>query len=180
MNISLDQFEGNLLERAVEHKVAKGAHWVQAGAPVHQLAYLKSGYLRTYQIDYKGQDVTVEFHGPKQFCSSYYGFYTDEPALDSIVAMTDCELLLISYETLMELYAQHPELNRLGRLLIEQVCIRKDLRIAKMLQSDGKGRYEWFLETAPEVAKVAPLKHIASYLGLQPETLSRIRRRMLS
>ncbi len=160
--------------------LAAGEHYVREGQYVQTIAYIQEGFLRTYQIDYQGNDITLEFHRPDSFCGSYYGFYAHEPAMDNLVAITDCTIGTITYEQLMGLYEQNININILGRKLIEQVCIAKDFRIAKMLKSDAEGRYRWFLESFPDILQVAQLQHIASYLGIKPETLSRVRRKITS
>lgn len=153
---------------------------MREGQYASQLAFIESGYLRTYQIDFNGNDVTINFHAPNSFCGSFYSFYTQQPALDNIVAISDCVIRTIAYEQLMALYEQELEVNILGRKIIEQVCIQKDVRIAKMLQSNGEERYRWFLAEYPDIFQVAQMRHIASFLGVKPETLSRIRRKMIS
>ncbi len=176
----INAFPKVLSDQLIRREILKGEYFVHEGQSSNQIAFVQSGYLRTYQIDYQGNDVTINFHTPGAFCGSYYGFYTKMPALDNMIAITDCILQTISYESLMALYEDSLAANKMGRKIIEQVCITKDFRIAKMLQTNGEDRYRWFLETYPEIIRVAQMQHIASFLGMKPETLSRIRRKIIS
>ncbi len=173
-------FPDQILNQLKRVDLAKGTHFVKSGDAVKTLAFIVDGYLRTYQIDFKGNDVTTNFHKPNEYCASYYGFYAQKPALDNIVAITDVTLYTISHTNLMALFEHDLSINIEARKIIEQVCIEKDFRIAQLLKLDGKDRYLWFLETYPSLIKVAQLNHIASFLGLSPETLSRIRRKLFS
>lgn len=171
----------NLFLSQLSYKpLSAGEHYVREGQHVHTIAYIREGFMRTYQIDYQGNDITLEFHRPDSFCGSYYGFYARQAAMDNLEAITDCTIGTITFDQLMSLYEKNLQINILGRMLIEQVCIAKDFRIAKMLQSNAEERYRWFMESFPDILQVAQLQHIASYLGIKPETLSRVRKKLTS
>lgn len=168
----------NLLGIAESKSFKKNEHYIMEGQKVNTIAYIESGYLRTYQIDFKGDDITTNLHAPNSFCGSYYGFYLKQPSIENIVAVTNVTIKLISYEKLMLLYEDSLEMNILGRKIIEKVCIDKDIRISKFLKLDAKDRYLWFIEEYPEFVLNVPVKYIASYLGMKKETISRIRNRV--
>lgn len=166
------------LEITKNKSLKKSEHYILEGNKVNTIAYVESGFLRTYQIDYKGDDITTNLHAPNSFCGSYYGFYTRAFSIENIVAITDVELRLVSYERLMSFYENELEANIFGRQIIEKVCIEKDIRISKLLKLDAKERYLWFLEEYPEFILNIPIKYIASYLGMKKETISRIRKKI--
>ena len=141
---------------------------------------MESGLLHAYQIDSKGNAITTNFFQRGAFCGSYYSFYRQSPALDSIKAITETRIYTIGFERLQKLFQDDMVINQIGRLAIEQVCIAKDIRLSKMLKLDAKARYLWFLEEYPMVIEQSPLKFIASYLGMKPESLSRIRKELIS
>ncbi len=178
-NLSIP-FPEEMVKNITIRHLKKGEYLVREGEKVDTLGYIAEGYLRTFQIDYNGNDITTNFHGPNTYCTSYYGFYARKQALDNIVAITDATIYLIGYDTLMTLYKNSLEINVAAREIIEQVCIQKDFRIAQMLKLDGKDKYLWFLEAYPDIIKVAQMNHISSFLGIKPETLSRIRRKVIS
>jgi CRP-like cAMP-binding protein len=161
-------------------QIKKGSLFITYGQIIRHIALVEDGYLRTYHIDEDGNEVTTEFSSPETFCTSYYSFYTHEPAFEFIEAITDCQLQLLTYNSLQKLYSESFAMNVFGRTILEKACIERDLRLNKVTHMGAKEKYEWFLQTYPEIYKVAKLIHIASFLGINPETLSRVRRKIIS
>ncbi len=157
-----------------------GDYFVKEGQYSKLIAYVEQGLLHSYQIDAKGEAITTNFFQAGLFCGSYFSFYRQAPALDSIKAITDTRIHTIGFDSLQKLYRGDLALNQLGRMAIEQVCIAKDIRLSQMLKLDARGRYLWFIKEYPSVIEKAPLKFIASYLGMKPESLSRIRKELIS
>jgi len=161
-------------------QIKKGALFISYEQIIRHIALVEEGYLRTYHIDEAGNEVTTEFSLPYTFCTSYYSFYTQQPAFEFIEAITDCQLHLLSYNSLQKLYKQSFAMNVFGRTILEKACIERDLRLKKIMHMKAIEKYEWFLHTYPEIYKSAKLIHIASFLGIKAETLSRIRRKFIS
>lgn len=159
-------------------QLRKGEYFITEGQPSIHLALIESGYLRTFHLDKQGNEITTEFNGPGKFCSSYYSFYSQLPSYESIEAVTDCHLFLISFPVLQKLYAHSLQLNVMGRKVLEKACMERDYFLKRIIQLPAKDKYEWFLQVYPEVYKSARLQDIASFLGIKPETLSRIRRKL--
>ncbi len=158
----------------------KGHEWISIGQRCRHIALIEAGFLRTFHLNKKGEDVTTEFNQPDTFCGSYYSFYSQQPSFEAIEAITECTLYLLSYNSLQKLYAENFRVNVFGRKILEKACIERDLRLKKIVHLTAKEKYEWFLEKYPEVCKVAKIGHIASFLGINPETLSRVRRSFIS
>ncbi|HAA15766.1 MAG TPA: hypothetical protein DCE41_30280 [Cytophagales bacterium] len=163
-----------------QKKLQAGDYFAKEGQYSKTIGYVEIGLLHSYQIDHKGEIVTTNFFQAESFCGAYYSFYRQQPALEFIKAITPAILHIIDYDTLQALFSVDLRLNQLGRLAIEEVCISKDIRLSKMLKLDAKARYLWFMEEYPDVIEKAPLKLIASYLGMKPESLSRIRKQLIS
>lgn len=161
-------------------KLHIGEYFIKEGQYSKQIGYVDSGLLHSYQINSKGDSITTNFFQEGSFCGSYYSFYRQSPALDSIKAIIDTRIYTIGYDHLKELFENDLIINQIGRLAIEQVCIEKDIRLSKMLKLDAKERYLWFITEYPLVIEKSPLKLIASYLGMKPESLSRIRKELIS
>jgi len=173
--------ESELIERHFQSiELKAGDDFVKEGQYSKQIGYVEAGLLRSYQIDHTGDEITTNFFTEGSFCGSFYSFYRQAPALDFVVAVTDVKIHTIGYNTLQSLFQDDLTLNKMGRLAIEKVCIEKDIRLSKMLKLDAKERYLWFIEDSPAVFEQSPLKYIASYLGMKAESLSRIRKEMVS
>jgi CRP-like cAMP-binding protein len=161
-------------------QLKKGDKFVYSGQVSRHVALIQSGFLRTFHINEKGDELTTEFSQPGNFCASYYSFFTEQPAVEYIEAMTDCELHLVGYQQLQKLYRDNLEMNVLGRKLLEQAIIERDLRLKKVMHLSAKEKYQWFVESYPEVYKVAKTQQLASFLGLSVESLSRVKKTLIS
>lgn len=158
----------------------KGNYFISTGQVSRYIAFIEKGYLRTYHLDENGNEITTEFNQPGTFCSSYYSFYAQQSSFEYIEAVTDCGLFLLSFGSLQKLYAHSFSMNVFGRTILEKACIERDLRLKKIMHLTATEKYKWFLKNYTEVYKVAKLGYIASFLGIKPETLSRVRRKIIS
>jgi CRP/FNR family transcriptional regulator, anaerobic regulatory protein len=175
-NEDLELFKAELKPNFIK----KGRPFILAGQISRYIAIIEEGYLRTYHLNEDTNEVTTEFNQPGMFCSSFYSFYTGQPSLEYIKAITDTKILLLSHTSLQKLYSLSFGINVFGRRVLEKACIERDLRLIKVMHLSAKEKYKWFLEKYPEVYKVSQLSHIASFLGIKPETLSRTRRKITS
>ncbi|MGD1839778.1 MAG: Crp/Fnr family transcriptional regulator [Thermonemataceae bacterium] len=169
-----------ITEKLQQKRLNPGDSFVEEGQIAKYLAFVETGLLRSYQIDYHGEEVTTNFFVKGSFCSAFHSFYEQAPSFEHIEALTTVRLKIIGYDTLQTLLEDSLAVNQYCRKSIEKTCISKDVRISKMLKLDARERYLWLAEVQPAVIEKAPLKHIASYLGMRPETLSRIRKSIIS
>jgi CRP-like cAMP-binding protein len=159
-------------------RLKKGTKWIRPGQIARHIALIESGCLRTYHIDESGQEVTTAFNVPATFCGAFHSFYTQSPAFEYIEAITESDVYLLSFTALQQMYKESFAMNVFGRKILEQACIERDLRLKKILHLSALEKYNWFLENFSSVYQVASVGSIASFLGMKPETLSRVRRKM--
>lgn len=138
------------------------------------LYFVRKGLLRGYIIQ-KRKDITTWFSQEGDFVTSIYSFISRKPTQESIEALEDCELDYVSYSDLNELYSSHMELNLLGRVITEKYLIDLEERVNSFQFQSAKSRYQYFIEKRPDLFSRVKLGHIASFLGITKETLSRIR-----
>lgn len=160
--------------------IKKGTEWIHSGQVARHIALVESGYLRTYHLNEAGEEITTTFNIPATFCGAFHSFYTQSPAFEYIEAITESDVYLLSYTALQKMYAESFRINVFGRKILEQSCIERDLRLKKILHLSAVEKYNWFMENFSAVYQVAKVGSIASFLGMKPETLSRVRRKMLS
>ncbi len=141
---------------------------------VHSIFFVNRGLLRGFFYQ-KRKDITTWFSLEGEIITSISSLITGKPSLEGIEALEDCELGEISYEDLNQLYKTFPELNKLGRMLMEFYYIELEERAIHFQFKTAKERYEYFLSKYSQAFHRIPLTHIASYLGITKETLSRIR-----
>ncbi len=113
----------------------------------------------------------------KEFVYSIYSFTSQKPSSESIILISDCKFSSISYENLQFLYEKDPIWNKLGRLLFEKTCVKLYNRIRYYQSLSAAERYDQIHQRHPDILDRVKLLHLASYLGMTPETLSRLRSR---
>lgn len=157
--------------------LAQGEYLIRAGQSSTDLAFINSGLLRLFYQTANGKDYNKSFSTEGQFTAAYSAYLTQTPARFSIQALEDSQLLVCDLDRLTQLYEKHSCWQRLGRLLTEQVYIKKEAREAEFLLDDAETRYRRFQQDYPGLEQRIAQYHIASYLGITPVALSRIRRR---
>ena len=168
-------FHRNLLTR---RKLTKGEFLVEAGEASNYVSFVNQGSLWAYW-DVDGQDSTKNFFFENEYACDYESFLTREPAKLNVRAMEDCELLELDYDSVQKLYDNYPVWQKYGRLIAESLFIHVAGRSRDLLSKSPEELYLDLLQTRPHIIERMPLQYIASYLGVQPESLSRIRKRVM-
>ena len=154
--------------------VNKGQYLLRSGAQCTDIYYVESGLLRGYYFN-EDKEITNWLALDSEFATSFYSFIARVPSTESIEALETSELVQLPYASLQQLYADFPETERLGRILTENYYIRLEGRLLSVQFTTARERYQQLLANNPLLLQRAPLGHIASYLGITQETLSRIR-----
>jgi CRP-like cAMP-binding protein len=144
------------------------------------LIFVEKGILRSYSIDNKGNEHIIQFAPEGWWISDVYSFLTGEAAVYNIEAIEDSELLLISKSSLDELYERLPKFERYFRLLSQANMVATHRRLTSTLGASADEKYLRLLSAYPNIVARVPQHMIASYLGITPETLSRVRKRIVS
>jgi CRP-like cAMP-binding protein len=155
---------------------SKGDIIIQQGEPyVNKVFYVSSGCLRSYCIDKNDKEHTLQFAINDWWISDFIALYNNEPATLSVECITDSKIIQLNINTLNELFEKHPEFETFQRKNLERHMVSLHKRILNQLQLTAKERYELFIKQYPEVEQHVPNYHIASYLGITQQSLSRIR-----
>lgn len=160
-------------------KIAKGETLMLSGEVCDFVAFVDSGLMRLYTVR-DGVDRTSEFIAARDFVTDYHSFLTRQPSPQTIGALADSELRLISYRDLQSLYQKMPVFERVGRLIAEAVFQRAVERFSSMMNQKPEERYVKFIEQYPLVNDMIPQYMAASYVGVTPVGLSKIRKRLES
>jgi CRP-like cAMP-binding protein len=156
-------------------KIKKKAYLLQEGDVSRHQYFVNKGCLRTYTIDEKGMEHIIQFAIEDWWTGDMYSFLTQTPARFTIDALEDSELLCLEKNALEELYTRVPKFERFFRHLLQNAFIALQERIVANLSQPADERYCTFITKYADMEKRLPLKQIASYLGITPESLSRIR-----
>jgi CRP-like cAMP-binding protein len=169
--------EGELISGYFERRSFKEGETIfRAERICREFFFVCNGVLRIASVNDKGVEVTHYFYKENQFCTILQSFNEETPAVAGIEAACDAEVLAITKVKLLELYTRVPFLkeiiDRLNQLrLIEKVNVRN-----AYVGEDAESQYKLFIMQNPDIALRVPLKYIASYLGITPQSLSRIRK----
>ncbi len=166
---------------ALFHKknYAKNEHILTVGEIENYLYFIERGILRSY-VNRKDSEVTLEFSFQETLFSSYDSFLLRAPSLINVQAITAASLWRINYDDLQKIYSETQSGNLIGRMAAEMLSIEKSNRELDLLTKPAEQRYLELFENQPQLVQRIPLKYIASYIGITPQALSRIRRRIIS
>ncbi|MBW8683709.1 Crp/Fnr family transcriptional regulator [Chitinophaga rhizophila] len=154
---------------------SNGSFLTHAGRVSSAIYFISSGIVRVF-TPHQDKEVCLDFAFPGQFSTAYASFITQLPSTVSLQAITPVMGFAFYYKDLQELYNVSHAAERTGRLLAEYQYLRKYRRELAFLQYTAKERYQQLMDEHPHVIQQIPVKYIASYLGIEPESLSRIRK----
>jgi CRP-like cAMP-binding protein len=159
--------------------VKKGEYWLREGEVCRQLAFIDEGLLRFYMNE-EGQDITHFFAGAGNFVCDYESFLKHIPSRKNIQAMETTILWTISKQNLEIFYRKIEHGEKFGRLLMETELLNTIERFLEHYTFSPEQRYRNFLVQFAPLLERIPQYYIASYVGVQPQSLSRIRKRIAS
>lgn len=163
----------------VPKKLKKHQFLLNEGDVCRHVGFVNSGCLREYEIDSRGTEHILQFAIEDWWVSDLHSFLSGLPAKYNIDALQDSEVLLLERSAREELLDNCPKMERFFRLLIEANYVAKQQRIADSLSASAEERYLKFIKTYPKIFEQVPQNQIASYLGITPQSLSRIRKELL-
>ncbi|MGY6743580.1 MAG: Crp/Fnr family transcriptional regulator [Cecembia sp.] len=158
-------------------KYRKGDFILNEGEIERFLSIVITGCTRHY-VMVKEEEKSFDFSFQHEFNCSYSSFIQQEPSRFFIQALEDCVLASIHYDFLQQLYHHYPESNKFGRTAVEQYYIWREQREISLMTDSAQERYLRLMEKYPIYLEQVPLKHLASYLNIKPESLSRIRKKL--
>ena len=185
-----DVLEAYLLDRAsfsaeelafkrtmfLPRRLAAGDFLQRAGDVARHAAFVARGCLRSFVIDGKGKEHVVQFAPEQWWLADAISLGTGTPSQYFFAAIEDSDLLLIDAPAHQQIVERVPGYSAAMRTGLQKHAATKDLRIVKALSATAAERYLDFMSTFPTVAQRVPQWMVASYLGVSPETISRIRK----
>ncbi len=163
----------------IPKKLRKKQYLLQEGDVCKYIAFVEKGLLRSYTVDDKGNEHITQFAFEGWWISDQYSYLTSEPSEYNIEVMEDCELLLLTKQKEEEMLEKIPKFERYFRMLLQNNLIATQRRLVSSLSQTAEERYNEFISACPtSLPHRIPQHMLASYLGVTPETISRIRKQM--
>lgn len=171
----------SITEKDIEQKTKrflkkKNDHFLRQGQLLTSYFVLQKGVFRAY-IHRDGKEINVWFGEENQIFGAIMPMYANRPSPENIQFLEDAEVYAIAVDDLEVLYKLHPELNFVGRKIAEELCVILENKITSLHTESASERYQSLIEQQPNLLQRITLGHIASYLRVTQETLSRIRKR---
>lgn len=153
--------------------------FLKIGEVENYVSFIEKGEVRLFiPKEDEEKDITFGFSFKEEFISAYDSFITRSPSLYQLETLSPTTLWSINYNDLQEAYKKTAVGNKIGRFIAEKLYLLKSKREQSLLNETSEQRYLNLFEERPNLIKQIPLKYIASYIGVTPQALSRIRRRI--
>ncbi|HLD54351.1 MAG TPA: Crp/Fnr family transcriptional regulator [Sediminibacterium sp.] len=159
-------------------KIRKKQYLLQEGNICRHLAFVEKGLLRSYNVDEKGVEHMIHFAWEGWWMADMLSFLSDEPSTYHIDAIEEAELLLISQTDFEKMLLKVPVMERYFRILFQNNIISKERRLISSITNSAEEKFLHLSATNPALIKRIPQQLVASYLGITPETLSRIKKKL--
>ncbi|MHC0440289.1 Crp/Fnr family transcriptional regulator [Flavobacterium sp. 3-210] len=179
-SVRLSKEEVKIFEKSLEFRmVPKKTILLKAGEICNFEAYINKGCIREYFIDRNGQELTLQFAIEDWWVSDITSFEDQVPSDMYIETLEDCELLVLTRQSKENLINEVPHLERMFRLMIQRHLSKLQKRLFKTVSSTAMEQYVEFITRYPTISQRVSQQYIASYLGITPEFLSRLRTKHL-
>lgn len=165
-----------ITHRTKEIELLKGDYFLEAGKIPRQAGYIIEGILRICYYNNKGEEITKYFIDENNMIVDYFNFIEKLAATEYGQAVTDCKLLIITKEDWDELSNTIVGWEAIVNNIVQNALKQKLERRSPLVEQDATTRYLEFLQKFPQIANRVPLSHLASYLGITQQSLSRIRK----
>lgn len=174
----LDEAVFHQFDKSFEYlEFPKNTFLLKEGETCNHIYVLLEGLVRVYYLK-EDREINSLFIEERFFFTAPDSYYSRKPGYHFIETLQPTKLARIHHEKLLKLYQEFPALNFVGRIITENYFVWSEERLYLLRKHNAEERYQYFLENYPSLLQSVPLKYIASYLGMNEETLSRIRNKI--
>lgn len=173
-DIELSQFASTFSFKELDKK----DFFIQSGKVQKELGFIAKGLIRSFFIDRNGNEINVGFYAEGDYATHYPAFITRKPSSYSIQCLEPTTFICISFDDLQSTYQQYPSFERYGRLIAEEILKRQQSRIEGFVFQTAEERYLDFAGNHAALFNRISLSHLSSYLGIERQTLTRIRHKL--
>ncbi|MBT32554.1 MAG: cyclic nucleotide-binding protein [Thalassobius sp.] len=178
---SIDQGDVELIKQVFEPVLLPKNRIIEEEGKIPKYLYfIVSGYLRLFHFDEKGDEITTHINCPPGFFTSYFHFINQTRSHENVECITECELLRITKADLDKLIAESLAMKNYSITVFQEAILYNETRSNELATLTAEQRYKKLIQNYPEILHNVPVQYIASFLGMKPESLSRIRRKMIN
>ncbi|WP_295792669.1 Crp/Fnr family transcriptional regulator [Mucilaginibacter sp.] len=174
-----EEEEERLQVHFTERNVKRRGFILQQGEVCRHFTFVVSGCFKMYAVDSKGNEHNLQFAAENDWITELDSFYSEKPAEVYIEAIEPSVILQIKRPDLIRLYTTEHKIDHNFRVIIENKFIELQKRVLQSISSTTEERYQYFLNQYPKLSQRIPNTQIASYLGITPEFLSKVRKNIL-
>ncbi len=176
--VKLTEAEKTAIKRCFKPRsIPKGDFFIREHQYCNHVGFVTKGRLRIYYSDENQQEITCHFTNPNEFVTSFTSYLTRTPTKENIEAIEDVEMMVIGREEMERISNEIPKLQIWRRVIAENLYILMEKRISMLQSKSAQERYESMLHENPELILNVPLQYTASFLGITPQHLSRLRKK---
>jgi CRP-like cAMP-binding protein len=169
---------GDFAEKLSIKTLKKKEYFIHAGQIQKEVGFITNGLIRSFFIDTNGNEKTVRFYAQNDYATHYTAFITQQPSKYSFQCLEETNIALLSFDNMQRAYKQLPGFEKYGRLIAEEILKMQQHRIESFVFQTAEERYLDFLKQNPDLYNRVSLSHLCSYLGIERQTLTRIRQRL--
>lgn len=173
-DFELSQFASRVAIKELKKKEL----FLQAGKVQKAIGFIVKGLVRSFFIDPNGNEITVGFYSEGHYATHYSAFIAQKSSHYSIQCLEPITIVCFSFEDQQWIYQQSPNFERYGRLITEEILKRQQARIESFIFQTAEERYLDFIEHHPALFNRISLSHLCSFLGIERQTLTRIRQKL--
>lgn len=175
----LTEDELNLIDSlSCKQLIKKGEYLTKEGSIANEIALIKSGILRLFYTNTSGEEITGCLAFDNEILSAYSSLITQQPSDENIQAVCDTEIVTLTKEQLEFLYNSSASWQKIGRIIAEMHYVELTKKIVSFQKDSAKERYNKLIQKQPQYIQAIPQHQLASFLGITPRHLSRIRKEL--
>lgn len=161
------------------HSANKNSIVEEENCVPRNLYFITKGFMRLFYYDTNGDEITTLIVSPNQFVTSFSNFIHELKSNENLECITSCEFYKIERRKLVELIDKNENFKKLSLVIFEQSVVTTQIRANDFATLTAELRYKKLIEQQPEIIQNVPIQYIASYLGIKPQSLSRIRKQII-
>ncbi|OPH49650.1 cyclic nucleotide-binding protein [Paenibacillus ferrarius] len=173
-----DEEQRAIAEEILIEEYKKGTVLLRQGDVPNQCYFVLKGCVRQYSIDETGKEVTTNFYTEEQAVSIFNRHQQNKPSAYTLTCLEDCLLVVGDFDAEMDIFHKHAQLETMIRKMVEENLGEVQDELSSFIASAPEERYKALLRKRPHLVNRVPQHQLASYLGITPESLSRIKKRV--